>query len=108
MQIASQAVQRAQYIVMDQMRKVDTCIQRAYQKQAIIKPQYVDHIPKAVRGNVREVLDSKDQRQVKAECVLEILGLGALAAATAAAAYEDERLQLQDMDLEQVLGVRSG
>jgi hypothetical protein len=33
--------------------------------QAIIKPQYVDHIPKAVRGNVSEVLDSKDQRSIK-------------------------------------------
>eukprot|EP00887_Chlorella_sp_A99_P003911 scaffold11.g3911.t1 len=30
--------------------------------KAIIKPQYVDHIPKAVRGNVGEVIDQKDQR----------------------------------------------
>ncbi|KAI3429835.1 hypothetical protein D9Q98_010148 [Chlorella vulgaris] len=30
--------------------------------KAIIKPQYVDHIPKAVRGNVEEVLIEKDQR----------------------------------------------
>lgn len=29
---------------------------------AIIKPQYVDHIPKAVRGNVEEVLKQKDGR----------------------------------------------
>ncbi len=29
---------------------------------AIIKPQYVDHIPKAVRGNVEEVLIQKDGR----------------------------------------------
>eukprot|EP01025_Chloroclados_australasicus_P054751 TRINITY_DN6522_c0_g1_i1.p1 TRINITY_DN6522_c0_g1~~TRINITY_DN6522_c0_g1_i1.p1 ORF type:complete len:618 (+),score=72.75 TRINITY_DN6522_c0_g1_i1:167-2020(+) len=28
--------------------------------KAIMKPQYVDHIPKAVRGNVREVLEQKD------------------------------------------------
>lgn len=34
--------------------------------KAVIKPQYVDHIPKAVRGNVDEVLDTKDQRNVKA------------------------------------------
>lgn len=31
----------------------------------MIKPQYVDHIPKAVRGNVEEVLDGKDQRGIK-------------------------------------------
>ena len=29
---------------------------------AIIKPQYVDHIPKAVRGNVEDVLIQKDGR----------------------------------------------
>lgn len=29
---------------------------------AIIKPQYVDHIPKAVRGNVEDVLKQKDGR----------------------------------------------
>eukprot|EP01023_Acetabularia_acetabulum_P036652 TRINITY_DN3466_c0_g1_i11.p1 TRINITY_DN3466_c0_g1~~TRINITY_DN3466_c0_g1_i11.p1 ORF type:complete len:503 (+),score=71.49 TRINITY_DN3466_c0_g1_i11:159-1667(+) len=28
--------------------------------KAIMKPQYVDHIPKAVRGNVKEVLEQKD------------------------------------------------
>jgi hypothetical protein len=33
--------------------------------KAVIKPQYVDHIPKAVRGNVEEVLDGKDQRGIK-------------------------------------------
>lgn len=32
---------------------------------AIIKPQYVDHIPKAVRGTVDEVMTSKDQRGIK-------------------------------------------
>ena len=42
--------------------------------QAIIKPQYVDHIPKAVRGNVREVLESKDQRDMK-ESLLKDLDL---------------------------------
>ncbi|KAJ7526343.1 hypothetical protein O6H91_16G002500 [Diphasiastrum complanatum] len=34
---------------------------------AIIKPQYVDHIPKAVRGNVNEVLSQKDEREMKLE-----------------------------------------
>lgn len=33
--------------------------------KAVIKPQYVDHIPKAVRGNVGEVIDGKDERGVK-------------------------------------------
>ncbi|MEW5308557.1 MAG: hypothetical protein WDW38_000507 [Sanguina aurantia] len=32
--------------------------------KAVIKPQYVDHIPKAVRGNVGVVLKEKDQRGV--------------------------------------------
>lgn len=35
--------------------------------KAIIKPQYVDHIPKAVQGNVGQVLDQKDERGVKAD-----------------------------------------
>ncbi|KAJ7526341.1 hypothetical protein O6H91_16G002500 [Diphasiastrum complanatum] len=35
--------------------------------KAIIKPQYVDHIPKAVRGNVNEVLSQKDEREMKLE-----------------------------------------
>ena len=34
--------------------------------KAVIKPQYVDHIPKAVRGNVGEVIDGKDERGIKA------------------------------------------
>lgn len=29
---------------------------------AIIKPQYVDHIPRAVKGNVEDVLKQKDGR----------------------------------------------
>jgi ATP-binding cassette subfamily E protein 1 len=33
--------------------------------QAIIKPQYVDHIPKAVEGNVGQVLDQKNERDMK-------------------------------------------
>ncbi|PON37476.1 ABC transporter ABCE [Parasponia andersonii] len=35
--------------------------------KAIIKPQYVDHIPKAVQGNVGQVLDQKDEIERKAE-----------------------------------------
>lgn len=35
--------------------------------KAIIKPQYVDHIPKAVQGTVRQILDQKDERGVKDE-----------------------------------------
>jgi len=33
--------------------------------KAIIKPQYVDHIPKAVKGNVHDVLTSKDEKGIK-------------------------------------------
>ena len=33
--------------------------------KAIIKPQYVDHIPKAVQGNVGQVLDQKNERDMK-------------------------------------------
>uniref|UniRef100_M4DA75 ABC transporter E family member 2 n=1 Tax=Brassica campestris TaxID=3711 RepID=M4DA75_BRACM len=40
--------------------------------KAIIKPQYVDHIPKAVRGNVGEVLDQKDERNMKAELCADL------------------------------------
>ncbi|KAJ6942369.1 ABC transporter E family member 2-like [Populus alba x Populus x berolinensis] len=35
--------------------------------KAIIKPQYVDHIPRAVQGNVGQVLDQKDESHKKAE-----------------------------------------
>lgn len=41
-------------------------------QQAVIKPQYVDHIPKAVRGNVGTVLDEKDQRGVKARLLKDL------------------------------------
>ncbi|ERM98962.1 ABC transporter E family member 2 [Amborella trichopoda] len=39
-----------------------------------IKPQYVDHIPKAARGTVREVLAQKDERGMMTEicCDLEL------------------------------------
>jgi len=45
--------------------------------KAIIKPQYVDHIPKAVKGNVGEILEKKDERQV-AEETIELLDLKAV------------------------------
>ncbi|KAL6654791.1 hypothetical protein ACP70R_008256 [Stipagrostis hirtigluma subsp. patula] len=40
--------------------------------KAIIKPQYVDHIPKAVQGNVGQVLDQKDERDMKAELCVDL------------------------------------
>ncbi|XP_024023479.1 ABC transporter E family member 2 [Morus notabilis] len=40
--------------------------------KAIIKPQYVDHIPKAVQGNVGQVLDQKDEREVKSELCADL------------------------------------
>ncbi|KAK9144898.1 hypothetical protein Sjap_004801 [Stephania japonica] len=40
--------------------------------KAIIKPQYVDHIPKAVQGNVGQVLDQKDERDIKAELCADL------------------------------------
>jgi ATP-binding cassette subfamily E protein 1 len=40
--------------------------------KAIIKPQYVDHIPKAVRGNVEEVIDQKDQRGNKDKLLTQL------------------------------------
>ena len=42
--------------------------------QAIIKPQYVDHIPKAVRGNVLDVIASKDERGLR-EPIMDVLEL---------------------------------
>lgn len=41
-------------------------------QQAIIKPQYVDHIPKAVKGNVGEVLAQKDEREMRFELAKEL------------------------------------
>jgi len=35
--------------------------------KAIIKPQYVDHIPKAVKGTVEKILSQKDERKIQAE-----------------------------------------
>lgn len=40
--------------------------------QAIIKPQYVDHIPKAVQGNVGQVLSQKDERDMKQDLAIDL------------------------------------
>ncbi len=32
-----------------------------------MKPQYVDHIPKAVKGSVEQILAQKDERKLQAE-----------------------------------------
>eukprot|EP01122_Echinamoeba_exundans_P000133 TRINITY_DN10117_c0_g1_i1.p2 TRINITY_DN10117_c0_g1~~TRINITY_DN10117_c0_g1_i1.p2 ORF type:complete len:608 (-),score=193.34 TRINITY_DN10117_c0_g1_i1:462-2285(-) len=45
--------------------------------QAMIKPQYVDHIPRAVKGTVDKILDAKNKRNNKKELV-EALELGAV------------------------------
>ena len=45
--------------------------------KAIIKPQYVDHIPKAVRGKVQDVLEQKSERGNKDELV-DLLGRNCL------------------------------
>jgi len=41
--------------------------------KAIIQPQYVDHIPRAVNGCVGEVLMARDQRGMN-ETLLDLLG----------------------------------
>ncbi|KAK8577184.1 hypothetical protein V6N13_122176 [Hibiscus sabdariffa] len=40
--------------------------------KAIIKPQYVDHIQKSVPGIVGQVLDQKDEREMKADLCVEL------------------------------------
>eukprot|EP00899_Mesostigma_viride_P010126 jgi/Mesvir1/19114/Mv12857-RA.1 len=45
--------------------------------KAIIKPQYVDHIPKAVSGNVQQVIDQKNERDEK-QRLLDVLDLNAV------------------------------
>lgn len=42
--------------------------------KAIIKPQYVDNLPKAVKGNVKDILNAKDERKTQAE-IIQILEL---------------------------------
>ncbi|GJW35557.1 ABC transporter E family member 2 [Tanacetum coccineum] len=39
---------------------------------AIIKPQYVNHIPKAVQGNVGQVPEQKNERDAKAELCADL------------------------------------
>ena len=43
--------------------------------RAIIKPQYVDHIPRAVKGTVQGILDKKDEKNMQEE-ICEVLDLG--------------------------------
>ena len=45
-----------------------------YLAQAAIKPQYVDQIPKAVKGTVQAMLDRKDELQVQ-ESVCNAFGM---------------------------------
>ncbi|CAM0901770.1 unnamed protein product [Alopecurus aequalis] len=40
--------------------------------KAIVKPQYVDNIPKAVQGNVGQLLHQKDERGLKAELCVDL------------------------------------
>ncbi|CAI9759524.1 unnamed protein product [Fraxinus pennsylvanica] len=40
--------------------------------KAVVKPQYVDHIPKAIQGNVGQVLEQKDERDMKAELCFDL------------------------------------
>eukprot|EP01100_Stratorugosa_tubuloviscum_P009464 TRINITY_DN3978_c0_g2_i1.p1 TRINITY_DN3978_c0_g2~~TRINITY_DN3978_c0_g2_i1.p1 ORF type:complete len:632 (-),score=244.19 TRINITY_DN3978_c0_g2_i1:181-2004(-) len=40
--------------------------------KAIIKPQYVDHIPKAVKGIVGTILSNKDERQVSETMIVDL------------------------------------
>ena len=42
--------------------------------QAVIKYQYLDHIPKSVEGKVGDLLNKKDERQVK-DTLCDILEL---------------------------------
>jgi len=42
--------------------------------KAIIKPQYVDHIPRAVKGTVDKILSGKDEKKVK-ETIIKQLDL---------------------------------
>lgn len=43
--------------------------------KAVIKPQYVDHIPRTVQGNVREILAKRDERKIMDQ-MCEELGKG--------------------------------
>jgi ATP-binding cassette subfamily E protein 1 len=41
--------------------------------KALIKPQYVDQIPKAVKGSVQQLMDRKDERDNQNE-ICRLLG----------------------------------
>lgn len=41
--------------------------------KALIKPQYVDQIPKAIKGTVAQLLDKKDERKNQTE-ICKMLG----------------------------------
>jgi len=45
--------------------------------KAVIKPQFVDQIPRAVKGSVQSLIDKKDERNIQDE-VCEILDLSAV------------------------------
>jgi ATP-binding cassette subfamily E protein 1 len=40
--------------------------------QAIVKPQYVDHIPKAIKGKVGELLRQRDEMKLMDTMVKEL------------------------------------
>jgi len=40
--------------------------------KAIIKPQYVDHIPKAVKGTVTQIMNQKDERGIKDKTIVDL------------------------------------
>lgn len=40
--------------------------------RAVIKPQYVDHIPRAVKGQVGAIISAKDKRGVKEQMLLDL------------------------------------
>ncbi|CAA2999331.1 ABC transporter E family member 2 [Olea europaea subsp. europaea] len=40
--------------------------------KAVMKPQYVDHIPKAIQGNVGQALEERDERAMKAELCFDL------------------------------------
>jgi len=42
--------------------------------QALIKPQYIDHISRAVKGSVEKIIDHKDEKKIKAQ-IAKALGL---------------------------------
>jgi ATP-binding cassette subfamily E protein 1 len=40
--------------------------------KALIKPQYVDALPKAVKGNVQKIIDGKDERKIKDSIIAQL------------------------------------